>query len=356
MSFYKNNNFVKVARVIADLKYGIPITLQNRNKKILVISAERISKELFTKLETLFSDIHLIITKQRANFLFKNTSSNNYKISCKDMVYDDVQNMAFSLNFKKSNTHYVCSTKLEDQALKLLKSAELIPAILTTEFTSNLKTGFRVNNLDIRYVNDYLLHINDEIEEICSADLKLKLARGEIKAFRSKFGKDHYAIIIHPNKTSLGIPLVRIHSSCFTGDLLASIKCDCFNQLQNAIKIMSEKGGGIILYLNQEGRGIGLTNKIRVYKAQSLGFDTVEANENLGLEGDYREFNTATKILKLLGIEKIKLLSNNPIKAEDLIKGGINVESMIPHQYLNKGIKGYYQAKAEKLNHKIDYK
>ena len=276
-------------------------------------------------------------------------------ISCKDMAYDDIQNIVFSLSLKKSNKHYACSTKLEDQALKLLKSAELIPAILTIELTSNLKMGFRVNSLDIRHVNDYLLHINDEIEGICSADLKLKSAKGEIKAFRSKFNKDHYAIIIYPKKTSWGVPLIRIHSSCFTGDLLASIKCDCFNQLQNAIKIMSEKEGGIILYLNQEGRGIGLTNKIRVYKAQSLGFDTVEANENLGFEGDYREFAIATKILKLLGIEKIKLLSNNPAKTKGLIKGRINVESMILHQYLNEEIKDYYQTKAEKLNHKIDY-
>ena len=356
MSIYQNNNSIKVARVIADLQYGIPVTLYNKKKKILVVPVERINGELFAKLKTLLPDMYLIITKQRASFLLKGRYDNNCKINCKNMTYDDVQDIALSLKFNKGHIHYVASTQLEDQALTLLKSAELIPAMLVAELTSNFKMDFSINNLDVRHINDYLLCIDNEVEEICSADLKLKLAKGKIKAFRSGFGKDHYAIIIYSKKTNLTTPLVRVHSSCFTGDILASIKCDCLDQLQNAIKIMSEKDGGIVLYLNQEGRGVGLTNKIRVYKGQSLGFDTVEANENLGLERDSRKFAIATKILKLLGINKIKLLSNNPAKAKELIKGGVNVESVISHQYLNKEVKDYYRVKAEKLNHKIDYK
>jgi 3,4-dihydroxy 2-butanone 4-phosphate synthase/GTP cyclohydrolase II len=117
---------------------------------------------------------------------------------------------------------------------------------------------------------------------------------------------------------------------------------------------MSEENGGIIIYLNQEGRGIGLTNKVRVYHAQSMGFDTVEANENLGLQGDSRGFAIAAKILKSLDIHQINLLSNNPTKAQDLIKEGIEVKDVFSHQFLNDEVKKYYQTKAQKFKHKID--
>lgn len=272
------------------------------------------------------------------------------------MTYHDIEKIVFASDLKKSSLAFASSTELEDKALTLLKSAELIPAALIAKVNSDFKMGFTINNLNVRYIDDYLPQINDRIEEICSADLNLKSAKGKIKAFRAEFGKDHYAIIINQKEQNSAIPLVRVHSSCFTGDLLASIKCDCFDQLQNAIKIMNEKDGGIILYLNQEGRGIGLTNKVRVYKAQSLHLDTVEANESLGLEGDLRGFSIAAEILKLLGINKIKLLSNNPNKAKELTRGGIEVEAIISHQFFNKKIKKYYEAKAKKLNHNIDYR
>ena len=355
MFIYKNTHFIEVIRAISDLKYGIPVVLHNGSKRILVISVERASEELFTKLKILLPGMYLTITKQRASFLLKDTCDNNCKISCENMNYDDVQKMVFALSFRKNSRKFINNTELEDKALILMKSAELIPAAFISEIHPNLKMDFSVNDLNVDYINDYLSHADDKLKEMCSADLNLKLAKGEIKAFRSEFSKDHYAVIIHPKKQNSAIPFVRVHSSCFTGDLLASIKCDCFDQLQNAIKIMSEKGGGIILYLNQEGRGIGLTNKIRVYKTQSLKFDTVEANENLGLEGDSRGFFIAAKILKLLGISRIKLLSNNPAKVEDLIKEGIAVESIISHQFFNKKIKKYYRAKAQKFNHNIDY-
>jgi GTP cyclohydrolase II len=206
-------------------------------------------------------------------------------------------------------------------------------------------------------VDNYLLNRNEDVKEICNAELDLKVAKGKIIAFRSEFSKDHYAIIINPQaKSENSLPLLRVHSSCFTGDLLASLKCDCFDQLQNAIKIMHKEEGGVIIYLNQEGRGIGLTNKVSVYNAQSMGLDTVEANENLGFEADSRCFSIAAKILKHLGINKAKLLSNNPSKAIELVKGGVEIESTISHQFFQEKIVNYYKVKAQKFNHNIKIK
>lgn len=354
---HKDIQFIEVIRAISDLSYGIPIILHNVDGKILVVPVERISESSYTKLKALHPNLHLIISKQRASFLSHNTANHATKISCKNNSYDEIQKLVFNLDSKKNyQLDFKNTTTLEEKALSLLQIAELIPAALITEVDHDFHTAFSVNTLNIDNIENYAAHMSDNLEEVSSADLNLKQAEGCIKAFRSQFGKDHYAIIIRSKKSpgDALIPLVRVHSSCFTGDILASIKCDCLDQLQGAIKIMSEENGGIIIYLNQEGRGIGLTNKVRVYHAQSMGFDTVEANENLGLQGDSRGFAIAAKILKSLDIHQINLLSNNPTKAQDLIKEGIEVKDVFPHQFLNDEVKKYYQTKAQKFKHKID--
>ena len=151
------------------------------------------------------------------------------------------------------------------------------------------------------------------------------------------------------------IPLVRVHSSCFTGDLLQSLRCDCHPQLHAAInEIALHPMGGFLIYLQQEGRGIGLVNKLRTYHLQQyLGLDTSEANRYLGLSDDAREFGLAAKILQHLDVHRIMLLSNNPSKMAELEKNGINVVRCVPHVMLNtEELERYFAAKAEKFGHK----
>lgn len=161
------------------------------------------------------------------------------------------------------------------------------------------------------------------------------------------------AIVIgNPDKNKSVI--IRVHSSCYTGDLLNSLKCDCRDQLHEAIKYMESNGGGVILYLMQEGRGIGLVNKLRAYKLQSEGMDTVDANEFLGFDDDERPFEVAVKMLKILGIKKVRLLSNNPRKAKELQKLKIIVTELIPiitehHEHVIR----YLKTKSERLGHQI---
>jgi GTP cyclohydrolase II len=124
--------------------------------------------------------------------------------------------------------------------------------------------------------------------------------------------------------------LVRLHSACFTGDVLGSLKCDCGPQLQAAATAMAEAGGGILLYLNQEGRGIGLANKMRAYALQDQGFDTVEANHHLGFQDDERDFRVGATLLSRLGVDRVRLLTNNPAKLAMLEKQGIAVTERVP--------------------------
>ena len=159
----------------------------------------------------------------------------------------------------------------------------------------------------------------------------------EIVAFRAADDlREHVALVIG-KQTSDRAPLVRLHSECLTGDILGSLKCDCGPQLDAALRAMateaSEKGGwGVLLYLRQEGRGIGLINKLRAYELQDQGFDTVDANNRLGLPTEARDFPVAARMLVLLGIPAIRLMTNNPAKVEALAAAGVTVTERVPHQ------------------------
>jgi GTP cyclohydrolase II len=159
----------------------------------------------------------------------------------------------------------------------------------------------------------------------------------EIVAFRSAADlREHVALVIG-KQTGEREPLVRLHSECLTGDIFGSLKCDCGPQLDAALEAMAqearEKGGwGVLLYLRQEGRGIGLINKLRAYSLQDQGFDTIEANQRLGLPDEARDFPVAARMLRLLGVTTIRLLTNNPAKVTALQAAGITVSQRVPHQ------------------------
>jgi GTP cyclohydrolase II len=154
--------------------------------------------------------------------------------------------------------------------------------------------------------------------------------RAEIIAFRSaESAGEHVALLIgQPNGSP---PLVRLHSECLTGDVLGSLKCDCGPQLDAALRLIAESGWGVLLYLRQEGRGIGLINKLRAYQLQDQGFDTVDANTRLGFAVDARDFGTAARMLKLLGQDRVRLLTNNPGKVDGLTQAGVEVIERVPH-------------------------
>ena len=176
----------------------------------------------------------------------------------------------------------------------------------------------------------------------------------KIFSFRSKFiRQDHYAIIVG-DISKVNVPSLRIHSSCYTGDLMASLACDCRDQLLETIRYMgsSDERAGVIIYLLQEGRGIGLTNKIRTYKLQQEGQDTVEANHTLGFEEDERVFDAAAVILDKLDIKKVNLLTNNPTKIKFLEGKGIEVCKTISlFGEVNKYNETYLATKKFKMGH-----
>lgn len=159
-----------------------------------------------------------------------------------------------------------------------------------------------------------------------------------------------------PGSRADGTPLVRMHSECLTGDVFGSYRCDCGEQLEQALGLVQEQGGTVVYLRGQEGRGIGLANKLRAYALQENGADTVEANEQLGLPVDSRDYQAAAEILTSLGIPRIRLLSNNPVKREHLERYGIAVVSMVPSEIPSRlENQRYLETKRDRLNHQLSH-
>jgi 3,4-dihydroxy 2-butanone 4-phosphate synthase/GTP cyclohydrolase II len=199
------------------------------------------------------------------------------------------------------------------------------------------------------------IYIRPEIERVAEANLPTEFGCFRIVAFREKnTGEEFVALVkgeLDPNVPTL----VRIHSQCLTGDVFHSTKCDCGRQLQHAMTLIEAEGTGAIVYQQQEGRGIGIINKIRAYALQDAGQDTVEANISLGFEADLRQYDSCVEIIRQLGIRRVRIMSNNPDKIEALKKAGIEVAERVSMEFEpHARSMEYLKTKKEKLGHMLD--
>jgi len=193
------------------------------------------------------------------------------------------------------------------------------------------------------------------LRTVARADLPTRYGRFEIYGFAGRGPQEEAVALVRGNLRGKSAPLVRVHSQCLTGDVLTSLRCDCRAQLELSLKKIGQAPSGVLLYLPQEGRGIGLMNKLRAYELQDGGMDTVEANESLGFAADARDYDFSAKILKQLGATRIRLLSNNPEKVRQLERAGIRVVQRVPCQpRVSKISRAYMHTKKTKLGHLLD--
>src|SRR6201993_3318385 len=190
---------------------------------------------------------------------------------------------------------------------------------------------------------------------VARAHLPTRYGRFTIYGFEGRGAKEEAVALVRGNLKGKSAPLVRVHSQCLTGDVLTSLRCDCRAQLELSMKKIGRASSGVLLYLPQEGRGIGLMNKLRAYELQDGGMDTVEANVSLGFAADAREYEFPAKILKKLGAPRIRLLSNNPDKVRQLESAGVPVVERVPCQpRVSKISRAYMQTKKHKMGHLLD--
>lgn len=345
-------NLIQVERAADDLRRGLPVLVQALGDEddldpapILVMAAEYANQETLALFDQIAADSFILLTNNRAAAL--KVPGEDWPVvrierpawmQAGDIIAmaDPTLDLATPLKgpFRRIN-HRAGDTDVA--AIKLAKLARLLPAVIAAEITTSADDLFRDYGLSVAVADDVLaadLSQAMALRPVASARVPLANAENtRLVAFRPLAGGvEHIAILI--GDPPRGEPvLLRVHSECFTGDMLGSLKCDCGEQLQGAIKAIEAAGGGIILYMAQEGRGIGLISKLKAYALQDQGYDTVDANTRLGFDVDERIFAPAAEMLKKLGFSSVRLMTNNPHKVEGLKTFGIEVTERVAHSF-----------------------
>ena len=351
----------RMSRAKGDLRMGVPVILAGSAGAALVAAVEALDAARLTDLRAFGTPV-LAITARRAETLKARAYDGDLarivlpdsaELAWLRAVADPAQDLHSPLKGPFA-TAREGAADLHRAALALAKSAHLLPAALVVPVSNalDLATRHGLTLLPLEEVAPALAAL-PPLAEVVAARVPLVASEaGRVHVFRPEDGgEEHYAIEIGRPDRAQPV-LARLHSACFTGDVLGSLKCDCGPQLRAALAQMGEAGAGVLLYLNQEGRGIGLANKMRAYSLQDQGFDTVEANHRLGFEDDERDFRIGADILRRMGFSTVRLLTNNPAKLAMMAACGLQVVERVPLMVgQTPENRGYLATKAAKSGH-----
>ena len=350
----------RLTRARGDLRMGVPVVLTLGTEAALAVAVEALTPARLADLRSLGAP-ELALTARRAETLRARVYHGDVaRLAVPEGLGTDwlraMADPADDLRVPMKGP-FTClregDAHLARAAIRLVKSAHLLPAAVlvpVADPAALVTQGLTCINLTEAAPE---LDAASVMNEVVAARLPMIASeRGRVHIFRPEDGgEEHYAIEIGQPDRSQPV-LARLHSACFTGDVLGSLKCDCGPQLHAALNAMGQAGEGVLLYLNQEGRGIGLANKMRAYALQNQGFDTVEANHRLGFDDDERDFRIGAAILRKMGFGAVRLMTNNPRKVAMLEGHGIKVAERVPLiTPRNRHNSGYLDVKAEKSGH-----
>ncbi len=351
----------RLTRARGDLRMGVPVVLTGGGDAALVVAVEALDADRLAALRAFGTPV-LAITARRAETLKARAydgdlaritlpadAGMDWLRALADPADDLRMPMKGPLQSLRDG-----SADLHRAAIALVKSAHLLPAAVLVPVARALSVASdnALTLLTLEEIGPALTDLSP-MAEVVSARVPMAASQASrVHIFRPEDGtEEHYAIEIGQPDRSLPV-LARLHSACFTGDVLGSLKCDCGPQLRAALAHMGAEGAGVLLYLNQEGRGIGLANKMRAYSLQDQGFDTVEANHRLGFEDDERDFRIGADILRRMGFHAVRLMTNNPRKIAMMQGCGLTVTERVPlHAGQTAQNEGYLATKAAKSGH-----
>ena len=348
----------RLARARVDLRMGVPVVLTGGGRAAVVVAVEMLSEGRLAAMRAL-GQPELALTLHRAETLkaraydgdlARVTVPPDQRLAWLRALADPKDDLGTPMKGPLQSLREG-SADLHRAGLVLVKNARLLPAVLVVAVADGQALATR-EGLTLLAVGDISTEVSP-LHVVSAARVPMAASEaGRVHVFRPEDGgEEHYAVEIGRPDRSKPV-LVRLHSACFTGDVLGSLKCDCGAQLQAAIGQMAAEGAGVLLYLNQEGRGIGLANKLRAYSLQDQGFDTVEANHRLGFEDDERDFRIGADILQKMGFHAVRLMTNNPRKMGVMEGCGLAVTERVPLQVGKTAQnEGYLATKAMKSGH-----
>ena len=347
---------VAVERGIAEFRSGRPVIISHGDMAALALPVDGMTDSRLASFRRLCApaEPHLVVTQRRAQALgLPATGPIGLALAGEDA--GAIAALAADARVERS-LKVVGAGPVAAAAIELAKRAQRLPALLVAD-------AAKVPSCDPPLLSitadDIMRFRRAAIESLAvAAEAEVPLNGGvpaRFVIFRDAIGGSSVAVIVGSPDLHEPVPL-RLHSACLTGDVFGSRRCDCGDQLRLALRRLEDQGGGVILYLEQEGRGLGLTNKMRAYQLQDAGLDTIDANSALGFDDDERDYGVAVRMLQILGVKRVKLLTNNPAKLDGLTKAGIEVSGRIPlHGPVNADNRRYLTAKATRAGHKLDH-
>ena len=363
-----------VHRAVSDLRRGTPVLLRSPAGVLVVAAAETVGAEGLRQLRAVAvaAPVLLLSPVRAATVLARpvplaapEDGAVALRLAEAMMAPEPLRGLAdpTAETLLPEMPERVAVPVLAPQALALAKLARLLPALVAAPAADAVAAALQgLNTLSSADIDAYPPSAATTLHQVAEARVPLEdVPEARIIAFRAADGGiEHLAILVGEPEVFAadgGAPLARIHSECFTGDLLGSLRCDCGPQLRGALKKMAQHGHGVLLYLAQEGRGIGLVNKLRAYSLQDAGLDTLDANRALGYGADERNFLVAAEMLRQLEIKRVRLLTNNPDKLASMAACGIEVVGRESHEFEGNGVNDAYLAtKAERFGHMIGAK
>jgi GTP cyclohydrolase II len=329
-----NNGFqiasatMSVERAVAELRFGRPIILKDGPRQLAVLALDCVAPCIYDQFAAAVDNQHrLLLTAERSNRLGLGVDS-DVTISLDGISFDQASDYAYKLHGQAPD-QWMRADPLISASAELASLALLLPAMVCAEI-ENIEHRFSAcQTLSTEQLRDSN-NARQTFQQVVRTRVPLKdIGNVDFVVFRGGLAqKDQVAIVVGKPDSARPVP-VRIHSSCITGDLCGSLKCDCGDQLRNGLSLLKQAGGGVLLYLDQEGRGTGIGAKMRAYGYQHQGLDTIDADSELGFKQDHRRYESAAAMLRLLDIAEVVLFTNNPTKIDGLKAGGIKVKNRV---------------------------
>lgn len=355
-ALFGSREYTSVGRALGELQARRPVQINAPGETLLILPVEGLDNPRLTEFVSLCRPAtpDLIITQQRALALGLDASTPMAVRLPKAIDADKIFNLVAERK-KHSLAEASAATSAAAAAIQLVKLSRGLPAVLAASIIDRVVgLDYSIVGVDVEAVHRFAIDAVNSL--VVASEALVPLAAGitaRFIVFRDATGTDQVAIIVGKPDFTQPVP-VRLHSACLTGDVFGSRRCDCGDQLALALTRLEDLGGGVILYLAQEGRGLGLANKMRTYRLQDGGLDTFDANTTLGFDDDERDYGIAARMLQMLNCSQILLLTNNPAKLDGLRRAGIEIAARVALETpINPHNKRYMTTKAARSGHQL---